>query len=155
MPRRLTASTVAIGALLPLAASSLAATSTTDSQQFGQIEKGRYLARASDCLACHTVPAGGWDFAGGRPIETPFGNITSSNITPDRDTGIGAWTDDQFDDAVRNGIRPNGARLYPAMPYTAFTKMSRDDVMAIRAYLNTVAAVPNRVETNTLPFPVN
>jgi mono/diheme cytochrome c family protein len=155
MPRRLTASTVAIGALLPLAASSLAATSTTDSQQFGQIEKGRYLARASDCLACHTVPAGGRDFAGGRPIETPFGNITSSNITPDRDTGIGAWTDDQFDDAVRNGIRPNGARLYPAMPYTAFTKMSRDDVMAIRAYLNTVAPVPNRVETNTLPFPFN
>ena len=126
-----------------------------DSQAFGQIQNGRYLAIAADCGACHTVPDTGKPFAGGRAIETPFGNIVAPNITPDRDTGIGAWTDDEFDDAVRQGIRPNGARLYPAMPYTAYTKMSRDDVLAIRAYLKTVAPVQNQVVANTLPFPFN
>jgi mono/diheme cytochrome c family protein len=124
-----------------------------DSQAFSQIDKGRYLAIAADCIACHTVPNSGKPFAGGRAIETPFGNIVAANITPDRDTGIGAWTDDQFDDAVRKGVRPNGARLYPAMPFTAYTKMSREDVLAIRAYLKTVAPVRNQVVTNTLPFP--
>ena len=126
-----------------------------DSQAFGQIQNGRYLAIAADCAACHTVPDTGKPFAGGRAIETPFGNIVAPNITPDRDTGIGAWTDDEFDDAVRRGIRPNGARLYPAMPYTAYTKMSRADVLAIRAYLKTVAPVQNQVVANTLPFPFN
>jgi mono/diheme cytochrome c family protein len=126
-----------------------------DSQAFGQIQNGRYLAIAADCAACHTVPDTGKPFAGGRAIETPFGNIVAPNITPDRDTGIGAWTDDEFDDVVRRGIRPNGARLYPAMPYTAYTKMSRADVLAIRAYLKTVAPVQNQVVANTLPFPFN
>jgi mono/diheme cytochrome c family protein len=124
-----------------------------DRQAFSQIEKGRYLTIAADCVSCHTVPNSDKPFAGGRAIETPFGNIVAANITPDRDTGIGAWTDDQFDDAVRRGIRPNGARLYPAMPFTAYTKMSRDDVLAISAYLKTVEPVRNRVVTNTLPFP--
>ena len=124
-------------------------------QDFDQIEKGRYLATAADCVACHTVPNGGMTFAGGRPIETPFGNITSPNITPDAETGIGSWTDEQFDDAVRKGVRPDGSRLYPAMPYTSYTKMSHDDVVAIRAYLNTVEPVRHPVVVNTLPFPFN
>ena len=101
----------------PLLAAGRSRRSDTDQQDFAQIEHGRYLATAADCAACHTVPDGGKPFAGGRPIETPFGNITSPNITPDRDTGIGAWSDEQFDNAVRKGIRPDGARLYPAMPY--------------------------------------
>jgi mono/diheme cytochrome c family protein len=126
-----------------------------DSQQFDQIEKGRYLATAADCFACHTVPGGGKAFAGNRPIETPFGNITSSNITPDTDTGIGAWTDEQFDVAVRRGVRPDGSRLYPAMPFNAYTKMSREDVLAIRAYLATIQPVHQPVIANTLPFPFN
>jgi mono/diheme cytochrome c family protein len=142
--------------ILPLlvAIKSVVAT-VPDSQAFDQIERGRYLAAAADCVACHTVLGAGKLFAGGRAIETPFGNIVSPNITPDRDTGIGAWTDDEFDNAVRRGIRPNGARLYPAMPFTAYTKMSRDDVVAIRAYLKTVAPVRNTVVTDTLPFPFN
>jgi hypothetical protein len=102
---------------------------------------------------CHTIPGSGQPFAGGRAIETPFGNILAPNITPDRETGIGAWSDDEFDAAVRKGIRPNGTKLYPAMPYNAFTKMSRNDVLAIRAYLNTVRAVRNAVVADTLPFP--
>jgi mono/diheme cytochrome c family protein len=124
-------------------------------QGFSQIEKGRYLATAADCVACHTIANGGKVFSGGRAIETPFGNINSPNITPDAETGIGSWTGEQFDNAVRNGVLPDGSRLYPAMPYTSYTKMSHDDVAAIRAYLNTVEPVRHPVVVNTLPFPFN
>jgi mono/diheme cytochrome c family protein len=127
----------------------------SDSQEFTLIERGRYLTVAADCASCHTVPRGGQPFAGGRAIETPFGNLVAPNITSDRETGIGAWTDDEFDDAIRKGIRRNGSRLYPAMPYNDYTRMSRDDVLAIRAYLNTVVPVRKAVEANTLPFPFN
>jgi mono/diheme cytochrome c family protein len=127
----------------------------SDPQDFTQIEKGHYLATAADCTGCHTVPGGHRQFAGGRPIETPFGSITSPNITPDRDTGIGAWSDDEFDAALRKGVRPDGSRLYPAMPYPSYTKMSREDVIAIRAYLNTVTPVRHSIVANTLPFPFN
>jgi mono/diheme cytochrome c family protein len=124
-------------------------------QEFTQVEKGRTLATAADCIACHTIQNGGKPFAGGRAIETPFGNITAPNITPDAETGIGAWSDEQFDNAVRRGVRPDGSLLYPAMPFTSYTKMSRDDVAAIRAYLNTVEPVRHPVVANTLPFPFN
>lgn len=124
-------------------------------QDFTQVERGRYLATAADCVACHAIQNDGKPFAGGRAIETPFGNIVSPNITPDAETGIGSWTDEQFDKALRSGVRPDGSRLYPAMPYTSYTKMSRDDVVAIRAYLNTVEPVRHPVVANTLPFPFN
>ena len=136
-------------------ASSRVTPETPDSQEFTQIERGRYLAVLSDCSSCHTVPGSNQPFAGGRAIETPFGNIVAPNITPDPETGIGSWSDEAFDAAVRNGIRPNGAQLYPAMPYNAYTKMSRTDVLAIRAYLNTVRSVRNPVVADTLPFPFN
>ncbi|WP_354239212.1 cytochrome c [Bradyrhizobium sp. LA2.1] len=123
-------------------------------QEFTQIERGRYLSILSDCAGCHTVP-GGKPFSGGRPIETPFGNIISPNVTPDLETGIGAWSDDQFDAAVRKGIGRTGAHLYPAMPYNAYTRMSRDDVMAIRAYLTSLEPVRNSRNADTLPFPFN
>src|SRR5262245_32498332 len=157
MPKRATSIVLGLAAVLgPL----LAATKTVvaimpDSQEFGLVERGRYLATAADCVACHTVLDAGKSFAGGRPIETPFGNITSANITPDHDTGIGSWTDDDFDNAVRRGIRPNGERLYPAMPFPWYAKMSREDVLAIRTFLKTVPPVHNQVVTNTLPFPFN
>ena len=143
------------GTAAVIAACGTFADTRTDLQNFAEIEKGRYLASAADCVACHTVWPNGARFAGGRPIETPFGNIVSANITPDRETGIGSWSDDQFDDAVRRGIRPNGARLYPAMPYPYYTKMSREDVLAIRSYLKALEPVRNPVLTNTLPFPFN
>jgi mono/diheme cytochrome c family protein len=126
-----------------------------DAQDFTTVARGRYLSILSDCASCHTVPKKSQPFAGGRPIETPFGKIVAPNITPDMETGIGSWTDDQFDNAVRKGIGRNGERLYPAMPFNAYTKMSREDVLAIRAYLNTVTAVYNPVVANTLPFPFN
>jgi mono/diheme cytochrome c family protein len=128
---------------------------TPDQQSFQQIERGRYLVTAADCAACHTRPNGGSPFAGGRPIETPFGNVIAANITPDKQSGIGAWTDDDFDKAVRQGIRHDGSRLYPAMPYTSYTKMTRADVSAIHAYLSTIPPVHNEVHSDALPFPFN
>jgi mono/diheme cytochrome c family protein len=140
---------------IALCVATSAAAGDSDLQNFTQIERGRYLAVLSDCASCHTVPGSNQPFAGGRAIETPFGNILAPNITPDPETGIGSWSDDAFDAAIRKGLRRNGSRLYPAMPYTAYTKMSREDVLAIRAYLNTVTPVRNAVNANALPFPFN
>ena len=139
---------------IALAASSVpAGAAGVDKQDFGQIERGRYLATAGDCAACHTLPGSGHDMAGGRPIETPFGMLLAPNITPDPQTGIGAWTDQEFVNALTKGTGRHGTRLYPAMPYTYYTRMSRDDALAIRAYLNTIPAVRHPVESNQLPFP--
>src|SRR5690242_2335175 len=121
---------------------------------FETVQRGKYLTQAGDCIACHTVE-NGKPFAGGRAIETPFGTIYSANITPDRDTGIGAWSDDEFYRAIHEGIGPDGKRLYPAFPYPYFTKMTREDVLAIRAYLNTLPAISNRRPDPQLTWPLN
>lgn len=123
-----------------------------DQQNFAQIQRGRYLARVADCAACHDG-VNGAPFAGGRPIMTPFGAVLAPNITPDAGTGIGNWSDSQFDRAVRAGRMPDGSRLYPAMPYPYYTKMPPTDVLAIRAYLNTISPVNNAVTADQLPFP--
>jgi mono/diheme cytochrome c family protein len=124
-----------------------------DPQNFSQIELGRYLAVAGDCASCHTVPGSGQPFAGGRPSETPFGVVVGANITPDQDTGIGAWSDEAFVRALRQGKGNHGQLLYPAMPYPYYTKLTESDALAIRAYLNTVKPVRNAVVSNKLPFP--
>lgn len=116
------------------------------------IARGRYLAVAGDCAACHTAP-GSAPYAGGLAIPTPFGTIVSTNITPDRATGIGAWTDAEFARAVRHGIAPGGRHLYPAMPYPAYTIMTDKDVADLRAYLATIQPVHHKVVANQLPFP--
>lgn len=121
---------------------------------FPDIDKGRYLATVGDCTACHT-PEGAKPMSGGKAIETPFGNLIAPNLTPDRETGIGAWTDDQFLRAMQEGIGHNGEYLYGAFPYTAYTKVSKPDLLAIRAYLNTLEPVHNKVDSNQLPFPFN
>jgi mono/diheme cytochrome c family protein len=125
-----------------------------DQQAFDAIERGHYLAIAGDCAPCHTAP-GGNPYAGGRTIETPFGTLVSSNITPDRETGIGAWTDDEFVNSMQEGTGRGGRRLYPAMPYTYYTGVTREDALAIRAYLTTLDPVRNEVISNQLPFPFN
>jgi len=122
-------------------------------QDFGDIERGRYLTAVADCTACHTDPADSRPFGGGRPIQTPFGTVLAANITPDNETGIGNWTFDQFDAAVRRGERADGKRLYPAMPYPYYAGMSRADVADIRVYLATVAPVHKKVDSDQLPFP--
>lgn len=126
-----------------------------DQQSFSEVERGRYLTIVADCGSCHTLPGSGHELAGGRPIETPFGTLLAPNITPDTETGIGAWTDDEFVNALTKGTGRNGTQLYPAMPYTYYTKLTRDDALAIRAYLNTIPAVHNTVKSNQLPFPFN
>ena len=114
--------------------------------------QGEYLVRAGGCMSCHTAdPAR--PFAGGRPIATPFGNVFAPNITSDRETGIGAWTDAQFVRAMREGIGSNGERLYPAFPYTAYTLLSDADLLAMRAWLATVPPVRAATPRNTLAFP--
>ena len=140
--------------ILTLAAGIGEATSA-GSQDFAAVERGRYLANAADCGSCHTVPGSDHPLSGGRPIETPFGTLVAPNITPDRETGIGAWSDDEFDAAVRNGMRRDGKRLYPAMPFPYFARMTREDIKDIRAYLETVEPVHNPVKVNQLPFPLN
>jgi mono/diheme cytochrome c family protein len=152
MPKRFQ---VSVAATVMVLSALTSTASDADPQEFTQVERGHYLTILSDCGSCHTVPGSNQPFAGGRPIETPFGNIVAPNITPDAETGIGGWSDEQFDAAIRKGLRRDGSRLYPAMPYNDYTKMSRDDVLAIRAYLNTVTPARNAVVANTLPFPFN
>ncbi|HKT99034.1 MAG TPA: cytochrome c [Paraburkholderia sp.] len=115
------------------------------------VAHGEYLAKAADCVACHTAP-GGTPYAGGRAFQLPFGTLYATNLTPDRDTGIGAWSDDAFVQAVRAGVGSHG-RLYPAMPYTSYAQMSRDDVLAIKQYLLTLPPVRQATPRNALSFP--
>ncbi len=118
------------------------------------IARGKALADAAGCASCHTAdPAK--PFAGGKRIDTPFGGIYSPNLTPDRDTGLGAWSDDDFYRALRQGIAPDGSRYYPAFPYPNFTKLIRDDILAIRAYLSTLAPIRNRRPQAELRWPLN
>lgn len=125
-----------------------------DTQSFDRVERGRYLTVLGDCAGCHTAP-GGAPLAGGVALQTPFGTLVAPNITPDRDSGIGGMTDAEFLAVLHEGRGHNGKRLYPAMPYPAYTKMTDDDVLAMRAYLATVTPVSNRVVSNQLPFPFN
>lgn len=118
------------------------------------IRKGEYLARAGDCIACHSNP-GGQPFAGGRPMPTPFGTLFSSNISPDADYGIGQWNADQFYTMMHDGRSADGGLIYPAMPFPAYTKVTREDSNAIFAYLKSVPPqrVPNK--QHQLNFPYN
>jgi mono/diheme cytochrome c family protein len=145
---------IAFAALLAACArpSAAPAQPTPSNQAFVEIERGRYLTVVADCTACHTVPRLG-QFAGGRPIATPFGTLISPNITPDAQTGIGRWTATQFEDALRHGKMPDGKLMYPAMPYPYYTHMSAADVRSIWAYLRTLPPVHNPVVSNQLPFP--
>lgn len=124
------------------------------SHDFVSISNGRYLVRAGDCQSCHTVQ-GGAPFAGGRPVPTPFGVIYSSNLTPDRDTGIGAWTDDDFYRAMHSGIDREGKHLYPAFPYPWFTHLNRADVHDIKQYLDTLTPTRQVNRKPDLPWPIN
>ncbi len=118
-----------------------------------QVERGRYLAIVGDCAACHTAP-GGAPFAGGLPIQTPFGTLITPNITPDMKTGIGGMSDAQFLGDLHTGVEPDG-HFYPAFPYPYFTKVTDADVLAIHAWLNTLPPASNEIKTNQLPFPFN
>ena len=130
-----------VSAPLPLAASSTA-------------ERGKYLALVGNCAGCHTAQ-GGQPYAGGRGLDTPFGAVFSSNLTPDVASGIGSWTTGDFWRAMHHGKSKNGRLLYPAFPYTSYTLVTRDDSDALFAYLTSLPAVAQPQQANTLGFPYN
>jgi mono/diheme cytochrome c family protein len=140
---------VAAVLLLSAGFSSLTRAENTDP---ALVKQGEYLARAGDCVACHTNP-GDRLFAGGRPMPTPFGTLYSTNITPDAETGIGNWTADQFYAVMHTGRFPDGGLIYPAMPFGSYTKVTRQDSDAIFAYLRSVPAVHLPDRPNDLRFP--
>jgi mono/diheme cytochrome c family protein len=150
-----------ICALLILLAGSVMASILHAAEQPNQpadsavIARGKYLAIAADCAACHTTP-GGKPYAGGLPITTPLGTIYSTNITPSADFGIGRYTEEEFSRALHRGIRRDGAYLYPAMPYTSYAKFTDDDAHALYVYfLHAVEPVEARGPVTELPFPMN
>ena len=142
-------------ACMPLAARAASASNTTTPADPALVAHGEYLARAGDCIACHTTQ-GGKPFAGGLKFDTPIGVIYSTNITPDANTGIGKWSYDDFAKAVRQGVRPNGETLYPAMPYPSYARLSDDDMKALYAYFTRgVAPVAQQNRAVDIPWPLS
>jgi cytochrome c5 len=123
-----------------------------EGSQAALIKKGQYLAQAGDCIACHTKP-GGLPFAGGLPISTPFGIIYSPNITSDQRYGIGNWTLAQFSRAMRSGVAPDGSNYFPVFPYPYFSKLSDQDIVALKAYFDAVPPVPLANKPVDMPIP--
>lgn len=116
------------------------------------LQRGEYVAQLSDCAACHTMPRG-QKFAGGLAMQTPFGALFSTNITPDKKTGIGNYTLEDFGNAIKHGVRNDGAPLYPAMPYASYTLISDDDIAAMYAYfMESVPAVEQANADSTFPW---
>lgn len=116
------------------------------------VKRGEYLTRAADCMVCHTA-RGGERYAGGFAFVLPFGTIYSTNITPDKETGIGNYTDQDFLNAMHRGVRKDGANLYPAMPFASYTYVTDEDALAIKAYLFSLEPVHAPARANTLKFP--
>src|SRR5580692_11043682 len=117
------------------------------------IARGEVLSAEGHCASCHTAP-GGAAFGGGYGVNTPFGIIYGTNITPDPKSGIGLWSLGAFARAMREGVSRDGSHLFPAFPYYAFTKLSDEDMEALYAYLMTRPAANVAVPANTLPFPL-
>lgn len=141
-------STLAVGA------GTASAQDASNGDQAALIAKGRYLATAADCAACHTTPHGGQPFAGGYGIQSPLGTIFSTNITPSTKDGIGSYSEADFARAVRDGVAKDGTHLYPAMPYTAYAKLTDEDISALYAYfMHEVKPVDQASQKTELPFP--
>lgn len=140
--------------VIPAIAVALWVAALVPAQAQGNAERGRTVANAAGCVSCHTDYARqGEPYAGGRAMETPFGTIPSPNITPDKDTGIGSWTDAQFVRALREGVDDRGRHLFPVFPYTAFTRMTEADMLDLKAYLFTLPAVSKPTPPLDMPFP--
>ena len=137
-----------------------AASLTAPAAPAALIARGKYLTTAADCAPCHTGP-GHAPFSGGLVVDTPYGGLATPNITPDKDTGIGNWSDKDFYNALHYGVSPGRSYLvfpkflYPAMPYTSYTKLSYADVMAIKAYLFSLPPVKVAPTPNSMAFPFN
>lgn len=153
-PKGLWQSLLSAATLALLAVSSSGAWGDDAKPDSALVAQGEYLARAGDCIACHTAPEGKL-FAGGLAMQTPFGAIYTSNITPDEESGIGAWNADQFYATMHVGRFPDGGLLYPAMPFGSYTKVTRQDSDEIYAYLRSIPAVRQQNRPHDLRFPFN
>ncbi len=146
--------TPVLGKLVDRFYPSYPATTAANAAQETLVKKGEYLAKMGDCIACHTnVKAGTPAYAGGLPIATPFGTFYSPNITPDKETGIGNWTEQDFIRALKQGRDPQGRNYFPVFPYVYFSKISDDDARALYAYFMSIPSV--KLENKSLPFPFN
>lgn len=143
-----------LASALALAAMVLMASGAPTFADTSAVAKGEYLVRAGGCLACHTAKKDGVAYAGGHALKTPFGTFYSPNITPHPDHGIGKWSDDDFVRALHEGVGPDGGRYFPVFPYGSYTRMTRDDALAIKAYLFSLTPVarPNREHDVSFPF---
>lgn len=141
--------------LVPIAVLGFGANAFAADDQQDLIKRGEYLVTMGDCVSCHTTP-GGAQFSGGLYMPTPVGKISTPNLTPDKETGIGDWTDDQFYNALHDGIRNDGKYLYPVFPFPWFTKVKKEDVKAIKAYLFSLKPVhaPRKPLEMSFPFDV-
>jgi len=117
------------------------------------IKRGAYLTKLGDCIACHTKPGSGKTFAGGLAIKTPFGTLYTPNITPDKTTGIGGWTTQQFIKVMHKGKSPQEKYYYPAFPYLYFNSITTKDLVAIKAYLDVIPAIQQENQKNDMMFP--
>jgi mono/diheme cytochrome c family protein len=140
-----------LGGLAAFSIAALAVAGPVGAQQT-PVQRGEYLARAGDCISCHTAP-GGAPYAGGLRLDTPFGYMLAPNITPDRETGIGRWSAADFYRALHDGVNRHGQDMYPTMPYDFYTKATREDIDALYAFMRTVKPVRNSVTINHLSFP--
>ncbi len=141
--------------LVGLLAAQLCLATQPSHAQSADAERGMYLVRAGGCVTCHTAEKDGTPLAGGRKLDTPFGAFYTPNITPDTDTGIGSWTEDDFVKAVRKGRRPDGAAYYPAFPYPSYAGITEDDARAMWAYLRSLDPVSQANRDHALDFPFN
>jgi mono/diheme cytochrome c family protein len=121
--------------------------------QAGDAVRGEYVFHTGGCGTCHTAENGGTFLAGGRELKTDFGSFFSPNITPDPETGIGGWSDEDFVRALRRGVSPDGDDYYPTFPYTSYARMTREDAVDLKAYLDSLPAVRNEVPDHDLAFP--
>ncbi|ETX26814.1 cytochrome c [Roseivivax isoporae] len=145
---------VASGVLIFTPVAAMAQQSDTAPSGAELVERGAYLSNIAGCGHCHRSQDG-TEYVGGYVLNTPFGELVSPNITPATETGIGTWTKEEFEGALRRGVNKDGEPLYPAMPYNSYTKMSDEDIDALYAYFRNRDAVENEVEVIQLPFPFN
>jgi len=122
----------------------------------GDVKKGKYILHMGGCISCHKTPKmKNGDLSGGHALKSPFGIFYVPNITPDIETGIGGWSEENFISAMTKGVAPDGSHYYPAFPYTSYTKMKREDLIDLKAYLDSIPAIKNIVPDHELGFPFN